>query len=86
MAILECKSLSKHYGKVAALEGVDLSIEPGRVVGLLGPNGSGKTTLIKLVNGLLTPSSGEILIQGDFRDRVVEILKSLGYIKAKRSN
>ena len=64
MAILECKSLSKHYGKVAALEGVDLSIEPGRVVGLLGTNGSGKTTLIKLVNGLLTPSSGEILIQG----------------------
>ena len=64
MAILECKNLSKHYGKVAALEGVDLSIEPGRVVGLLGPNGSGKTTLIKLVNGLLTPSSGEVLIQG----------------------
>ena len=64
MAILECKSLSKHYGKVAALEGVDLSIEPGRVVGLLGPNGSGKTTLIKLVNGLLTPSAGEVLVEG----------------------
>ena len=64
MAILECKSLSKHYGKVAALEGVDLSIEPGRVVGLLGPNGSGKTTFIKLVNGLLTPTAGEVLIEG----------------------
>ena len=64
MAILECKGLSKHYGKVIALEGVDLSIEPGRVVGLLGPNGSGKTTLIKLVNGLLTPSTGEVLIEG----------------------
>ena len=65
MAILECKNLSKRYGKVAALEGVDLVIEPGRVVGLLGPNGSGKTTLIKLINGLLTPSTGEILVGGE---------------------
>jgi ABC-2 type transport system ATP-binding protein len=64
MAILSCKGLSKRYGRNLALDGVDLNIEPGRVVGLLGPNGSGKTTLIKLVNGLLTPSSGEILIQG----------------------
>ena len=53
MAILECKNLSKHYGKVAALEGVDLSIEPGRVVGLLGPNGSGNTTFIKLLSFIL---------------------------------
>ena len=64
MAILECKNLSKRYGKKTALEGVNLSIEPGRVVGLLGPNGSGKTTLIKLINGLLTPSAGEVLIGG----------------------
>lgn len=65
MAILECKALSKHYGKVAALESVDLSIEPGRVVGLLGPNGSGKTTFIKLVNGLLTPTTGEVRVGGN---------------------
>ena len=64
MAILECKNLTKRYGSVAALEDVNLSIEPGRVVGLLGPNGSGKTTFIKLVNGLLTPSKGEVLIAG----------------------
>ena len=64
MPILECNQLSKSYGKVPALDGVSFAIEPGRIVGLLGPNGSGKTTLIKLANGLLTPSSGEILIDG----------------------
>ena len=62
MPILECKQLSKSYGKAPALENVSFAIEPGRIVGLLGPNGSGKTTLIKLANGLLTPDSGEILI------------------------
>lgn len=64
MAILECRALSKRFGKTQALDAVDLRIESGHVVGLLGPNGSGKTTLIKLANGLLTPSSGEILIDG----------------------
>ena len=61
---LECRALSKRYGDVPALDGVDLRVAPGRVVGLLGPNGSGKTTLIKLANGLLTPTSGEIRICG----------------------
>ena len=64
MAILTCENLSKRYGNVQALEDVNLSIEPGRIVGLLGPNGSGKTTLLKLANGLLTPSSGTLLING----------------------
>ncbi len=61
---LECKDLSKRFGANQALEGVTLRIAPGRVVGLLGPNGSGKTTLIKLANGLLTPTSGEVRICG----------------------
>ena len=64
MATWECKSLCKRYGNVQALDNVSFSIEPGRVVGLLGPNGSGKTTLIKLANGLLTPTGGELLING----------------------
>lgn len=63
--ILECKDLVKKYGKDTALDGIDLEIKRGRIVGLLGPNGSGKTTLIKLANGLLMPTSGEILIGGD---------------------
>ena len=64
MAILTCKGLSKRFGGTQALDQVDITIEPGRIVGLLGPNGSGKTTLIKLANGLLTPSEGEIRICG----------------------
>ena len=65
MTILECRELSKRFGAVQALDSVNLNIEPGRVIGLLGPNGSGKTTLLKLANGLLTPTGGEILIDGE---------------------
>ena len=63
-ACFECRGLSKRFGSVQALDEVNISIMPGRVVGLLGPNGSGKTTLIKLANGLLTPDSGEIDVCG----------------------
>lgn len=61
---LGCKNLTKDYGNVMALSDVNLTLESGRIVGLLGPNGSGKTTLIKLANGLLQPTSGEILLNG----------------------
>jgi len=63
-AILECRNLRKNYGMHPALNGVNLSLERGKIIGLLGPNGSGKTTLIKLANGLLTPTSGQVLING----------------------
>ena len=63
-AILECRGLTKRFGANWALDGVTFGIEPGRIVGLLGPNGSGKTTLIKLANELLVPTAGEILIDG----------------------
>ena len=62
--ILECRNLSKRYGSVQALDRVNLSIEPGKIVGLLGPNGSGKTTLIKMANGLLTWEHGDLLVDG----------------------
>ena len=62
--ILECRNLSKRYGSVQALDRVNLSIEPGKIVGLLGPNGSGKTTLIKMANGLLTREHGDLLVDG----------------------
>lgn len=62
--ILECKQLVKKYGSFQALNGIDLQLPAGKIIGLLGPNGSGKTTLIKLASGLLQPTSGEILIDG----------------------
>ena len=63
--ILTCEALTKCYDKdKTALDGVDLHVNFGRIVGLLGPNGSGKTTLIKLANGLLQPTSGSIKVAG----------------------
>ncbi|MBR6232190.1 MAG: ABC transporter ATP-binding protein [Erysipelotrichaceae bacterium] len=65
METLVCESLSKDYGKLRALDRVDLRLEEGRIVGLLGPNGSGKTTLIKLAARLLVPSEGNVTICGE---------------------
>ena len=62
--LIEIKNLFKEYNEILALNNVTLSIPKGKIVGLLGPNGSGKTTLIKLMNKLLVPSGGEIMIDG----------------------
>ena len=64
MALLEIRNVTKTFDGVTVLENVNLTLEPGRIVGLLGKNGAGKTTLIKLINDLLTPTSGEILFNG----------------------
>ena len=63
--LLELKNVSKSYGPKKVLKNINLSIEEGKIVGLLGPNGSGKSTMIKLINDLLVPDSGEILIKGE---------------------
>lgn len=63
--LFQCKDLVKKYGSKTALNGLSLEVESGQIVGLLGPNGSGKTTLIKMANGLLTPTAGEITIKGN---------------------
>lgn len=62
--ILQCNNLTKKFGAKAALDNVSISLGRGKIIGLLGPNGSGKTTLIKTANGLLTPTSGNLLIDG----------------------
>ena len=63
--ILVCKGLGKKFGSRYALKDVDLTIESGKIIGLLGPNGSGKTTLMKLANGLLKPEEGWLEIDGN---------------------
>ena len=64
MELLECKELCKSYGEKEVLNDINLVIPRGKIIGLLGKNGTGKSTLIKLINDLLTPSKGEILING----------------------
>ena len=62
--LLNCRYLTKKYGNVLALDNVNITLDSGKIVGLLGPNGSGKTTLIKILNGLLTPTAGQVFIDG----------------------
>lgn len=61
--LLECKDLTKKFGQKTAVDHASFSIEGGHIIGLLGPNGSGKTTIIKMINGLLQPSSGELYMK-----------------------
>ncbi len=62
--IVVCEGLSKYYSGVKALDSIELRLQRGKFIGLLGPNGSGKTTMIKLLNGLIQPTSGTVLIDG----------------------
>ena len=62
--LLECRGVEKNYGNKKILKGIDLQLEEGRIIGLLGKNGTGKSTLLKLINDLLTLDGGEILFQG----------------------
>lgn len=64
-ALVKVTGLTKYYGAKKALNEVNLTIEPGKIIGLLGPNGSGKTTFIKILNGLLQADAGEVLINGN---------------------
>lgn len=76
--ILECRNLTKRYGNQIALDNIHFSLERGKIIGLLGPNGSGKTTLIKLLNVLLVPTEGHILVNG--LKPGIEIKKIVSYL------
>ncbi|MCR5691843.1 MAG: ABC transporter ATP-binding protein [Eubacterium sp.] len=76
--IIECKNVTKKYGSFRALDNISLQIEPGSIVGLLGPNGSGKTTLIKLINSLIKPEEGQVLVNG--MEPGVETKKIVSYL------
>ncbi len=76
--LLECNKLCKYYGDKAALNNIDLQLERGKIIGLLGPNGSGKTTLIKILSGILTPSSGDVKISD--KNIGIETKKIVSYL------
>lgn len=82
--LIVCTGLTKTYGSVKALDNLDLTLGGGRFIGLLGPNGSGKTTLIKLLNGLIQPTSGSVLVDGQapgiHTHSVVSYLPDRGYL------
>ena len=78
MARIEINNLTKKFGDLTALDDVTVSLEQGQIVGLLGPNGSGKTTLIKILNGLLQPTSGSVSINGSAPG--VETKKVVAYL------
>ena len=77
--IVQARDLRKHFGPVHAVDGLDLSVERGEIYGLLGPNGSGKTTLIRLLIGLLRPTSGTIRLLGEVMPNKA-ILADIGYM------
>ena len=87
-ALVELKGLTKIYkGNKPAVSDLNLTIESGRIIGLLGPNGSGKTTLIKMINGLLEPTKGEILIDGSepgpYTKSIISYLPERTYLDAQ---
>lgn len=81
MKLVECKDLCKDFGSKKVLKNINLTIESGKIIGLLGPNGSGKTTLIKVLNDLLVPTHGNVEIKG--MNPGVETKKIVSYLPDK---
>ncbi len=81
MGVIETKSLTKYYGESRGIENLSISVDEGEIFGFLGPNGAGKTTTIRVLLGLLKPTSGEAYIFGkNISEDIVEIRKNVGYI------
>lgn len=79
--MIETRGLSKKFGKTFALSALDLTVRPGEIVGFLGPNGSGKTTTVRILTGMLQPSSGSAHVAGfDVTSDVLEVKKRVGYV------
>src|SRR4051812_38121180 len=79
--MLETRALTKTFSGIPAVRNVSFTLEPGQVLGYLGPNGSGKSTTVKMIVGLMEPTSGEVLYYGGgIRNRLVEYKRTLGYV------
>ncbi len=84
--LIEIKELTKKFGRFTAVNAINFSIRQGEILGFLGPNGAGKTTTIKMINGLLKISSGQVLIKGlDVQKNRRELKKLMGYMSQKFS-
>ncbi len=88
--LVECTNLTKCYKNgVPAVANLNMTLESGKIIGLLGPNGSGKTTLIKMINGLLVPTSGQVLVEGmepgPESKKLVSYLPERTYLEAQRT-
>jgi ABC-2 type transport system ATP-binding protein len=78
---IEAKNLSKSYGNQTAVQDLNFRLEEGQIVGFLGPNGAGKSTTLKMLLGLISPSSGSVLIDGkDPQEQEIELKKKIGYL------
>ena len=79
--ILETQALTRHFGKMTAVDGLTIAVEAGEVFGLLGPNGAGKSTAIKMLTTLLPPSSGRAKIAGfDIKSQAAQVRRCIGYV------
>ena len=79
--MLEARGLSKFYGSVLAVRDISFSLQPGQVLGYLGPNGSGKSTTVKMLTGLLEPTDGQVIYEGqDVHKNLISYRKRLGYV------
>jgi len=81
MALIEINALTKRFGNLTAVDGLDMSVDAGEIVGFLGPNGAGKTTTLKMMAGLIRPSSGSVMLGGhDVQAEPMEAKRLLGYV------
>ena len=81
LPVIETTNVVKNYGSFTALSGLDLRVMPGEVYGLLGPNGAGKSTMIKIMAGLIPPTSGSVRIMGhDVTSEPIQVKSAIGYV------
>ena len=79
--MLEARRLSKSFSRIFAVSELSFAVQPGQVLGLLGPNGSGKSTTVNILAGLLQPTTGDVLFEGEsIRDNLTGYKRRLGYV------
>ena len=79
--MIKLSTVGKYFGQTQAVKSISLNIKPGEIVGLLGPNGAGKTTTLRMIAGVLPPTTGSVSIDGKtYEDNEVELKQRIGYL------